>query len=344
MSEGGLHGVLFKRERDVRRERRLPILSGGEESELLLLLALLSFADGQSLSGSVQERGRKKTTSLSTAEEEESEKNCVLFGSVADGRRSLLSALLIVPSEKESDSPSFFLSPLRFISLSSLRGAIATRIHLRTSLSLSGSSCPRKKQKREGSKRARENWAFSLFAMPPQTRSPTSTSSSSSSSLLAPGVAAKLALASAALVLLPSLAWTAARAGKLDGARDSFLEGGGLLFKQRSVSLSLSLFSLFSPLFSFVKRKKNSFRLPAPRQHPIGRLETPCARRRGRRNRGQLRDASLRFGRLGRGSPGRKWEHNWRTRRRGEKDKLNLSPPPLSSSSQCIKVFSPFSN
>lgn len=248
MSEGGLHGVLFKRERDERRERRLPILSGGEESELLLLLALLSFADGQSLSGSVQERGRNKTTSLSTAEEEESEKNCVLFDSVAGGRRSLLSALLIVPSEKESESPSFFLSPLRFISLS-LRGAIATRIHLRTSLSLSGSSCPRKKQKREGSKRARENWAFSLFAMPPQTRSPTSTSSSSSSSLLAPGVAAKLALASAALVLFPSLAWTAARAGKLDGARDSFLEGG-VCFSNNALSLSPSLSSLSSHLFS----------------------------------------------------------------------------------------------
>jgi hypothetical protein len=119
VSEGGLHGVLFKRERDERRERRLPILSGGEESELLLLLALLSFADGQSLSGSVQERGRNKTTSLSTAEEEESEKNCVLFGSVADGRRSLLSALLSSRARRRAIHLVFFfrhfasfLSPL----------------------------------------------------------------------------------------------------------------------------------------------------------------------------------------------------------------------------------------
>ena len=262
MSEGGLHGVLFKRERDVRRERRLPILSGGEESELLLLLALLSFADGQSLSGSVQERGRKKTTSLSTAEEEESEKNCVLFGSVADGRRSLLSALLIVPSEKESDSPSFFLSPLRFISLSSLRGAIATRIHLRISLSLSGSSCPRKKQKRRFKTSKRKLGVFSF-------RNASSNSLSDLDLLFlfffssGPGRRrqARPRLRGAGPAPVPGLDCRSRREAR---RCERFVFGGGGSAFQTTLCLSLPL-SLLSLLTSFLFREKKKKQLSSPR-------------------------------------------------------------------------------
>lgn len=90
-----------------------------------------------------------------------------------------------------------------------------------------------------------------FFAMPPRqtpastSSSPSPSPSSSSSSLLAPGVAAKLALASAALVLLPALAWTAARAGKLDG------EGGTTRFgrvSKHSKKQSSLLPHLSSPL------------------------------------------------------------------------------------------------
>ena len=91
--------------------------------------------------------------------------------------------------------------------------------------------------------------------MPPhQTRSP---AASTSSSLLAPGVAARLALASAALVLLPALAWTAARAGKLDGE----------LFVSNTQKQTNALASLFSTSFlktRLTNKKKKKSALVSP--------------------------------------------------------------------------------
>jgi hypothetical protein len=176
--------------------------------------------------------------------------------------------------------------------------------------------------------------------MPPSRAPSTSTplTSSSSASLLAPGVAAKLALASAALVALPALAWTAARAGKLDGKRIN-------CWSVQSSKANNASSLLTSPSLSQKKKSKKKLcspRRPATRQrHPAGRLQAPRARRRVRGGRGQPRDASLRLVCVCRGGERKRKRRRWKRKWRGEEKEQvkNSFPVSLSSASLLLSSF-----